>query len=532
MPAPRVAFFAFGFWCASAVYYGRVLWGTTSLILPKPSSLVGNHHEQSQYETYFHALLSSSANGTGGLASSSWMSQAVAAAAVTASDAKEEGDKDGFTTTVIPSYREEHPCTLDTCQLMETYLQQHSHDALLAEWQACQNESPMTTASSSPACRALRERQFVVADYSCPHEAGNLLYITMNKVLYGILTNRTVLVRYMTTDVCHEICHDGGNDKMCPRCAQTNTQADCNVMLQLSPAWPSYDTWYHRLQLPPSVAVNPDNATLHVRNLRHNDDDQYYRVVRLWNKISGIHTSRGYAKYQAKLPKVPPRQKGQQKSSAQDLLTPDEWYTRHLHEQLGRRGVYFLYGMLFHTLWDLTPAVQPPARTVIANPHTTRTIVLHSRHVFANDHSSKVQQACLRDWVNATSPRALLPHYRNESSSSSCTVYLMADRQETLETLTNVTRSLHCTPVRVEQHVPTDTVISAEHGPFAGMGFFQDLALAAAGGRHAFSTNGKNANGIGWQAMRTSSQLIWAVMNYRAAVEGFGRPKACGFLNK
>lgn len=379
-----------------------------------------------------------------------------------------------------PSYHDRHPCHFDACQTLQTYINQHSAAQLQAEYDACQGHN-----------KCLAHRSFVIADYSCPHEAGNLLHITMNKVLWAILTNRTVLVRYMTQEVCESICHDGDNDKMCPRCPQANTQADCDAILRVAAWLPQFEDWNDRLQLPPSEAVHPIQGT--VDNTTFADD--HPRVARLYNKANSIHTIRLANSLQR-----------------QNRISPQ------LGKDLLRQGTFFLYGMLFHALFTIHPDMEPPPHLVANASNTTKTIVVHSRHPQNGDTSTKVQEACLRSWLQDTT--------KTNHTPDNCVVYIMADRQVSLQQLAKTTRALQCTP-RMANHTASTPHISHEHGPYAGAGFFQDVALAAHG-RFAFTTNGKSPTG-GRRAIRTSSQLVWAIMQYRAAVEGYPKPQSCGF---
>jgi hypothetical protein len=217
------------------------------------------------------------------------------------------------------------------------------------------------------------------------------------------------------------------------------------------------------------------------------------RVVRLYNKEPAMHTAR---------------------------MMPNlykEIAERNTSKSIISQGVYFAYGMIFHALFSFDPSIEPPL-DIVADATKTYTIVVHSRHHLPRDTSTFVQEECLREFYNDV--------MNTSNNTKPCVTYLMADREESLDRLTKVATTMNCTPI-IAPHNVSDTIISREHGPYAGVGFFQDLALAARG-RHAFTTQSKTAEGR-WVAMRTSSQLIWSIMNYRAIAEGFSTPSFCGF---
>jgi hypothetical protein len=59
-----------------------------------------------------------------------------------------------------------------------------------------------------------------------------------------------------------------------------------------------------------------------------------------------------------------------------------------------------------------------------------------------------------------------------------CNIFLLSDRNVTLESLREwILHHTGCRPI-IADHI-LESGLFAEHGPFATMGFFQDLALAA-----------------------------------------------------
>jgi hypothetical protein len=65
----------------------------------------------------------------------------------------------------------------------------------------------------------------------------------------------------------------------------------------------------------------------------------------------------------------------------------------------------------------------------------------------------------------------------DNSTQQKCFVYIMADRPETLERLQRRVRFYNCTAVTADHE--TGSSFSDEHGPWSGVGFFQDLAVTS-----------------------------------------------------
>jgi hypothetical protein len=106
----------------------------------------------------------------------------------------------------------------------------------------------------------------------------------------------------------------------------------------------------------------------------------------------------------------------------------------------------------------------------------------------------------------------LAPKMNNndKKKKKQCVVSLMSDRLCTIETLT---RWLHeeqgCQVLVVADHELQTSYLS-EHGPFAGAGYFQDLALATAVARSAF---------VGLE--RSSSALVLELITFYRKMEAW-----------
>jgi hypothetical protein len=95
-------------------------------------------------------------------------------------------------------------------------------------------------------------------------------------------------------------------------------------------------------------------------------------------------------------------------------------------------------------------------------------------------------------------------------------IAVMSDRACTLAKLTNsvVARNLSCSVV-IANHSKGKGVLD-EHGPFAGAGFFQDLAFSVYVAREAVVGTLQPPQHDSW---RTSSQLLEELVEYTRVME-------------
>jgi hypothetical protein len=172
--------------------------------------------------------------------------------------------------------------------------------------------------------------------------------------------------------------------------------------------------------------------------------------------------------------------------------------------QLYQEGTDFLFGMLYRACFTLQPSLvrhDIGTRTTTTTT-TTFSVALHSRHTVAADDGSfvKDEMACLR---------LLLSHHQRKT----CRVYLMSDRPATLELIAKELSKMpsNCTVVTTDKNrvnAGTTSSLSREHGPWAGVGFLQDLELAAAA-RH----------GAVGDPHRSSFALLVKLMEYDRRME-------------
>ena len=90
----------------------------------------------------------------------------------------------------------------------------------------------------------VERRKYAVAYYSCPMQAGNRLHHFMNAIIWGMVTNRTILWKYYDKKTCLNVSRGMYDGRIC---MAANTEADCNKTLQRASWLPSLDEWAPKL---------------------------------------------------------------------------------------------------------------------------------------------------------------------------------------------------------------------------------------------------------------------------------------------
>jgi hypothetical protein len=201
-------------------------------------------------------------------------------------------------------------------------------------------------------------------------------------------------------------------------------------------------------------------------------------------------------------------------------------------KQLFQLGSDYLYGLILHDCFQFQPTLIESStfdtgnstasisRKVIDRAQTvpmtlnlavknlsSSLIILHSRHSKLDDDGSKIEKEtkCIK---------ALLEPMLQNRTSSSCTVVLLSDRPKTLELLlVHIAENYPSCTLEVANH-SRGTSWRLEHGPFAGTGFYQDMAMV----RDAVQTQTTSASdkplNIGFigSKHRSSSQLVREIL--------------------
>jgi hypothetical protein len=361
-------------------------------------------------------------------------------------------------------------------QLMEQYIQWHSEDSLQA----------------SP-----ENRTFAVAYYSCPHRAGNFINNFLNSLKWAIITNRTLLVTYRELAVvCRTMnetslanstntsmsyimdlepfTNDSSIDETgncAPKQRYYNSQQDCARVIERAAWLPSYEKWSKHSVLQNETIVELDFWSTMPRGIPY-----FAALSNPWQDGNERHAGVD-AKSNLRLVQFPA------------LFDQDDYLTRpkfrryllkttwssETAKDLYAEGLNFLYGMLYRKSFSPTDfAVEDHEGR---NDETIFTVGLHSRHKKNRQTGGQVirEVKCLHEIINKRFNRTIY---------SSCKVYLMADRELTLKILSRYVHKLGCEPVTADHKKQESGIL--EHGPYAGIGFFQDLELLARGTRHGF----------------------------------------------
>ena len=366
---------------------------------------------------------------------------------------------------------------LPPLEVMRVYIQEHSQQHLENVWRECGNQSQ---------CDTLNSTQFIVGWYSCPMEAGNRLVRFMNGLLWAIATGRTFLWGQFDKEACLHMLADG--DTWAEICeSNLNSRQDCAKILHLADWVPSWDEWSVKLNLTYPIRASACASTGQDAFANPMDGPAVPRVVQVGGQVN-IQTGMLLGR---RRPRIINRLLGELQSQMRA-------------EQLLSSGVYFAYGMVFESLFTLDPSLFSSYPALDNN--RVDTYVLHSRHKeSANDGSNiGLEISCMKKVLSN----------RIDSDSKPCIVYTMTDRVKAREKLPKALATFNCTAFF------SDTTHgeswSTEHGPFAGRGFFEDLALAHQARRGFMSPNKKSRP---LKGIRTSSALVRSLIEFRRMLE-------------
>jgi len=314
-------------------------------------------------------------------------------------------------------------------------------------------------------------RKFALGFYSCPLQAGNRLHHFFNGLLWAIITNRTLLWKYWDSETCSK--YDGKHYDVII-CEAANTVDACDKILKRAAWIPSYDEWSERLghfggkgkdfrpyELPYFATHHPNvsDVNQHFRWGTDGNDDSAF----------GVDNTTKYPQRVVIFPQERFKDTLLQGDSSDSLkarntMLQTEW-SRQIAEKVYSLGPDFLYGMLHRYSFAFSENVLK-ASTQLGNDDDY-TVALHSRHRFVELDGCDIRRetSCLDKVLS------------RKNQTQRCVVAIMSDRECTITRLTPWLEKRDCA-VQMAQHSSGDGLL-AEHGPFAGAGFFQDLALVS-----------------------------------------------------
>ena len=420
-------------------------------------------------------------------------------------------------------------------QIFQTWQTQHSAAVLRTE---------------SPAQLA-HQRRYLHAIFSCPRQAGIHMADYTTTLLLAVATNRTLLLEYNSLGLWLQ--------------QGQNAPAICQRILQRADWIPDYHEIAAKLVESHPYNTTTTTATIHWmegthyqtgkrqhpnnnnsnnqqhhyhtasriqdivdrvdQNLSVHDDISAHTIIhpfRLWGLGVG-NTAAHYFAGRLDLRDVYAgtyfsQTFGLQSSSPAQLLLHRQ---KRIHD-LYAEGMAFLYGMLWAESFRFTTQllqsvesllVPPPTSSKNNNPQDQEvhfSIALHSRHAETTDTGANVQPElqCVQQLLQ-----------KHNTQHRPCRLYLMSDRTATVQAMlsSSANATTGCTVVRVVTHddalhnttstTRTNNNRLAEHGPFAGAGYFQDLAVVSQA-RSGFCAK-----------RRSSSAVIYELMAYRGRME-------------
>jgi hypothetical protein len=333
----------------------------------------------------------------------------------------------------VPSYTnlEKLPLPL---QVIEQYKQWHSVDNLL------RNDTV--------------GRKYSLAFYQCPSTAGNRMHQFFNDFLWAVLTNRTMLWKYWDRKTCLKYRKYNG----WKICQVANTAKDCKEILLRAPWIPSYDEWAPKLNLPepdvfPFRSTQPKAVVNHL--VPWNDGDE---------KFYGVDSAEKYPQQVAVFFQFVWKFSLLEDESLQhEMLFTLQ--ARERAKNLYALKTEFLFGMLHRSAFDFTNRIRASSEGMLESKNAV-SVAVHSRHVNENVTGCNIgrETSCMQKILHIT-------------GGDSVNVRIMSDRECTISRLTTwlTNRNISVAVAQHDQHID----FLSEHGPFAGVGFFQDLALAS-----------------------------------------------------
>lgn len=300
------------------------------------------------------------------------------------------------------------------------------------------------------------EGLFVTGTYSCPYQSGNRLHHFLSAVVFSIVTNRTLLWNYC-----------GEEEGYCPL---AGTVESCESVLPRASWIPGYKTDFLSHYSGPASTGAP--VAINHKHMRVNDLIQH-KVVDFGiienNQLKFLATD-----------------------EASKLL--DDASSSNAKKLFGA-GRFFAYGALLHACFHIQVLTPPPTAADLS-------FAIHSRHQNNADLGNDVNQemVCLNNAMKELN----IDKEHFQQGKKSCTLSLMADRKETPVALREKANQTGCEVLQASRRAGQSWM--AEHGPFAGAGFFDDLSFAQYAVDGVFTTK-----------QSTASELLLALVAFQRA---------------
>ena len=355
-------------------------------------------------------------------------------------------------------------------EVMERYMQQHSVEALRRD--------------PHP-----ERRNYAMAFYQCPLQAGNRLHIFWNGLLWAMLANRTILYKYYDKETCLHY----GMQAHASISKAANTARDCGEILDRAPWMASYDEWKHVISN--NETEEPFKVPQHATDVTVFHEGPRYPLPIDFDGDYGVDLLSKYPHKILIFPTCYFKLRPLREIELQETLLKSE-YGRETVHQLFSLGEDYLYGMFHRYTFQFSDAILESLPRVTDTPFT---IGLHSRHRFEALDGCNIDReiACLE---------TILGQRPQDDNGTAVQVRIMSDRPCTISNLTTWLHQRSYSAATVT-HKEISRDGNSEHGPFAGAGFFRDLALVS-GAKSAI---------IGMS--RSSSDLLRELIVFNQALE-------------
>lgn len=283
------------------------------------------------------------------------------------------------------------------------------------------------------------------------------VFFCVKVFMVAIMTNRTLLWKDWDSETCRHAEKYGRESRRKKLCALNNVD-HCRQTLIKAPWIPMYDTWSSKLKLkaPHKLQIWQDEKAAEKESIR--------RKWRLLKKVGGVDT-RARRHQVIAWPDLGIQFIQYSVKHFREDMFESEW-SRDVAVRLHSWGVNFLYGMLQRYGYDMAEHLRPTMKPLHSQDETF-SIGLHSRHANVDNDGCNISEetACIQQILaNKT------------AASEPTTLSLMSDRQCTIDRLKD---KFHDPPTFTALIADHDEggKFSPEHGPYAGLGYFQDMAL-------------------------------------------------------
>jgi hypothetical protein len=342
-----------------------------------------------------------------------------------------------FSTDQAESYPVTKFPVLDPVHVFEEWRSYHSAEAL--------RKSP-----------SLKDRKFILAEFQCPHQVGILAAKYTSQLLMAVVTNRTLLFRY--------------NGFAGWESRGMSTEEVCYSLVRRNDWIPLYDEFKHHL---------PANTTTTVLNTTSLFDDAFRDSIDQ-GKYDGNSVTEDISAEVLIYGERFGFNNGKNTWFLDDytnvylstFITDAFGFDSPVREQgrvqkLYKEGILFLYGLLFFESFHFTDKLLESVREYMVVPDASVvSIGIHSRHSSDSEDGSDISR-------DTTCIDALM---KTGLGRHSCRVYLMSDRQVTIDKVSVYTQEKYNCSIVTVRNRPTDSNASQfklEHGANAGVGYFQ-----------------------------------------------------------